>query len=68
MEIRTTLPESDIEQILVIIGALTDDPIISLTDGKLGPEVKTGRVCGHTWQIRRARSGWRVLFKHQWVS
>ena len=68
MEIRTTLPEADIEQILAVVRAQTDEPIRSLVDGELGPEVKTGRLYGYTWLVRRAPSSWKVLFKHEWAS
>ena len=68
MEIRTTLPEADVEQILAVVRAQTDEPIRSLVDGELGPEVTTGRLHGYVWQVRRAASGWKVLFKHQWCT
>jgi hypothetical protein len=68
MEIRTTLPEADIEQILAVVRAQTDAPIRSLVDGELGPEVMTGNLYGFTWLVRRAPSGWKVLFKREWVS
>ena len=68
MEIKTTLPEAEIERILAAIRAQTNEPIISVADGELGPQVKTGRLHGHIWQVRCAPSGWRVLFKHQWAS
>jgi hypothetical protein len=68
MEIKTTLPKADIEQILAVVRIQTDEPIRSLVDGELGPEVMTGRLHGYIWQVRRAPSGWKVLFKHEWVS
>jgi hypothetical protein len=68
MEIKTKLPEADIEQILAVVRAQTDEPIMSLVDGDLGPEVMTGKLYGYIWLVRRAPSGWRVLFKHQWVT
>ena len=68
MEIRTTLSEEDVQQILAVVRAQTDEPIRSLVDGELGPEVKTGRLYGYVWKVRRDSSGWRVLFKHQWAT
>ena len=68
MEIKTTLPEADVEQIVAAVRSQTDEQVMSVADGDLGPEVRTGRLYGHIWQVRRAPSGWRVLFKHQWAS
>jgi len=68
MKIKTTLPEADVEEILAVVRAQTDEPIRSLVDGELGPEVTTGKLYGYIWQVRRAPSGWKVLFKHQWAS
>ena len=36
MEIKTTLPEADVEQILAVVRSQTDEPIRSLVDGELG--------------------------------
>ena len=68
MEISTTLPEADVEQILAVVRARTDEQIISVTDGEFGPEVKTGRLYGHVWMIRRASSGWKIMQGLQWAT
>jgi hypothetical protein len=68
MGISTTLPEADIEQILAVVRARTDEQIISVTDGEFGPEVKTGRLYGHVWVIRRASAGWKIMQGLQWAT
>jgi hypothetical protein len=68
MELSSTLPEADIDQILAVIRARTDEPIVFLRDGEFGPEVKTGSLYGHIWQVRRAPSGWKVLQGAEWCT
>jgi hypothetical protein len=68
IEIRTTLPRMDVEQILAAVRKHTDEPIMLVMDGEFGPEVRTGRRYGYVWKVRRAPSGWRVMSKHEWAS
>ena len=68
MEISTTLPPDEIEKILTVVRARTDEQIVSVTDGEFGPQVRTGRLYGHVWEIRRAPSGWKILQGLQWAS
>ena len=68
MEISTTLPEADVAQILAVVRARTDEQIVSVSDSEFGPEVKTGRLYGHIWQIHRAPSGWKILQGVQWAT
>ena len=59
--IATTLPESEVEKILALVRSRTDEQIVSFRDGARGPEVKTGHLYGHVWQVRRAPAGWKIL-------
>ena len=68
MEIDSQLPKEDIDQILDLIRQETDAPIIYLKDEELGPEVRTGRLHGYIWVVRRGRTKWRILQKLQWCT
>jgi hypothetical protein len=68
MEIATKLPEADVEQILAVIRARTDQPVVWLRDGDFGPEVMTGKVYGHIFKVRRAPSGWKIMQAGEWCS
>ncbi len=68
MEISTTLPPEEVEKILAVVRSRTDEQIVSVTDGEFGPRVRTGRLYGHVWEIRRAPSGWKILQGLQWAS
>ena len=68
MEISTTLPQADVEQILAVVRARTDEQIVAVSDGEFGSEVKTGRLYGHIWQVRCVPSGWKILQGVQWAT
>jgi hypothetical protein len=68
IDISTALPATDVELILAVVRARTSEEIISIRDAELGPEVKTGRISGHLWKVRRAPSGWRILQSLPWAS
>jgi hypothetical protein len=68
MEISTTLPPDEVEKILAVVRARTDEQIVSLTDGERGPQVRTGRLYSHIWEIRRAPSGWKILQGIEWAT
>lgn len=67
MEIKTSLPQADIEQILNAVRARTRQPITLIEDGTFGPWVFTGRYWGWKWWLHRTDSGWEVKSKHIWV-
>jgi len=67
-EIATTLPVPEVEKILAVIRSRTDEQIVSVRDGEFGPEVRTGRLRGHIWKVRRAPSGWKILQGIEWAS
>ncbi len=69
MKISTSLPASDIEKILELVRARTDEVIESISDGQRGPVIRTSVVYGygHDWQIRRAPSGWKILQGLSWT-
>jgi hypothetical protein len=68
IDISTLLPEADVEQILAVVRARTNEEIISIRDAENGPQVKTGRLSGHLWKVRRAPSGWKILQSLPWAS
>jgi hypothetical protein len=67
MEVTSKLPASDVEEILAVVRSRTDEVIISVRDGEFGPEVKTGRLYGHIWKVRKAPSGWKIMQAGQWI-
>jgi hypothetical protein len=54
--------------IIDAVRAKTDEVIAEVQLGEYGPEVKTGRLYGHIWQVRKAKAGWKVLYGHQWCT
>lgn len=68
MEITSKLPETDIQAIIALVRSHTDEVTVSISDEEFGPAVKTGRLYGYVWVIRRAPSGWKVMQKFQWAS
>jgi hypothetical protein len=68
VEITSKLPEAEIQAIIALVRTHTDDMIVSVSDDEFGPQVKTGRLHGHIWNIRKAPSGWKVMQKGQWAT
>jgi len=68
VEITSKLPEAEILAIIALVRTHTDEVIVSVADDEFGPEVKTGRLYGYVWIIRKAPSGWKVMQKIQWVT
>lgn len=68
VEITSKLPEAEIQAIIELVRTRTDEVIVSIADGEFGPEVKTGRLYGYVWIVRKAPSGWKVMQKLQWLT
>ena len=68
MEITSKLSEAEIQAIIALVCSHTNEVIVSVTDDEFGPQVKTGRLHGHIWNIRKAPSGWKVMQKGQWAT
>lgn len=68
MRVTSTLPQAEIDEILRCIQRETDDEIVSLEDEERGVLVKSGRLHGYHWRMRRGRTEWKILQKLQWCS
>jgi|APTNR8051073442_1049403.scaffolds.fasta_scaffold07681_5 hypothetical protein len=64
--IEPAISFEDATAIIAAVTAKTNEVITEVRLGEYGPEVQTGRVYGHVWQVRKGKSGWKVLYGHQW--
>ena len=58
----------DAQAIIDVVKAKTEEEIVEVRLGEYGPEVRTGRLYGHIWQVRKAKAGWKVLYGQQWCT
>ena len=66
--IDLSISPEDAKAIIEAVSVKTNEPITEVRLGESGPEVRTGHLYGHVWQVRKGKTEWKVLYGHQWCT